>query len=280
MSASICTGAPTILFLPYAGGSADSLSALRRAVRSTHAFVGVHYPGRHLQDAAPGPRSVTEMADHAIALIDSAQLKDVTLFGYSLGALVAYEAALRLQALNPCPVRRVVVAACRPPHLFRGAGLSAYRNDKDFMRALARLGGLPPVLLRDDRLAAHFLPALRADFTICDTYRYRHRGQLGLPLTVLAGDRDPIAPLADLAQWRAHAAGVYRQRVLPGHHFFIHQHTDAAAAALIRDESDAMLDWRLGHEHLDHSASDSDGDAVGYRRIADRNGRGLSRDRA
>lgn len=235
MSAAASFNARTVVFLPYAGGSASSLSALRNAVRPTHDFVGVHYPGRQADDTASAPRSVADMADHAIALIGKAQLSGVTLFGYSLGALVAHEVALRLQDTESCPVRHVVVAACRPPHLFRGTGLSAHHSDHDFLGAVARLGGLPPVLLRDARLAAYFLPALRADFTVCDTYRYRPRGALALPLTVLAGDRDPLAPLTDMAQWRQHAARAYRERVLPGHHFFIHQHAGAAAAALTRD---------------------------------------------
>lgn len=221
-----------IVFIPYAGGNPRSLPAVRLAVQQSRLFVGVQYPGRDATCATQAPRSVGEMADHVVAFIHAARLSDVTLFGYSLGALVAHEVALRMQDEAMCQVRHVVVAACRPPHMFRGPGMSAYQSDEDFLTAVAQFGGVPPVLLRNPRLAASFLPALRADFQVCDRFAYVDRGALTLPLTVLCGNHDPLAPLADISHWRQHTTGVYRERFLPGDHFFINQHVNAAAAML------------------------------------------------
>ncbi|RDK02747.1 thioesterase II family protein [Paraburkholderia lacunae] len=235
MSADKFRAPHAIVFIPYAGGSACSLPAVRLAVQESRPFVGVQYPGRHAACATQAPRSVGEMADHAVACIRAARLTDVTLFGYSLGALVAHEVALRMQDEAACPVRHVVVAACRPPHLFRGSGMSACQGDEAFLTEVARLGGVPRALLRDARRASHFLPVLRADFGVCDRFTYVERGALTLPLTVLGGTRDQLAPLADVTHWRQHTTNAYRERILPGDHFFINQHASAAAALLTLD---------------------------------------------
>jgi medium-chain acyl-[acyl-carrier-protein] hydrolase len=86
------------------------------------------------------------------------------------------------------------------------------------------MNGVPEDLLRDAELFRLFAPTLRADLELCERYHaesYREAPPLGCPLVALGGLADPDVSRADLDAWRAHTAGPFQLRMLPGDHFFV-----------------------------------------------------------
>jgi surfactin synthase thioesterase subunit len=82
------------------------------------------------------------------------------------------------------------------------------------------LGGLPPAIASDLQLRSLLLPALRADFTICETYSYLPDRPLTCPISAFAGAQDGEVPSTDMASWAEETSGEFRLELLPGDHFF------------------------------------------------------------
>jgi surfactin synthase thioesterase subunit len=65
------------------------------------------------------------------------------------------------------------------------------------------------------------LPVFRADFALCDTYRYLPDYPLSCDLTVLGGREDPHVPPDELDAWQLETRGRCTVSLFPGDHFFI-----------------------------------------------------------
>lgn len=154
------------------------------------------------------------------------------LFGHSMGALVAFEAARILQLRDPWAIERLVVSGCQCPDVFSTDRLSEILNDDAFVRAVDAYGGLPTELLESEEWRAYAIPLLRADLAACDLYRYEPGPSLSIPILAFAGTEDGRAPVQDVLGWSAHTRGNFDQRVLPGGHFFIKKHMDTILAEI------------------------------------------------
>src|SRR5262249_61728197 len=122
--------------------------------------------------------------------------------------------ALRRGARGPA---RLFVSASRAPQRPRRSPPLYQLGDDEFLTAVqARYQPLPAVVLRDPELLGLFLPALRADFTLFDTYAYRPGEPLACPVSAFGGLADAGVPADDLAAWREQTRGDFRQRLLPG----------------------------------------------------------------
>src|SRR5205823_14110857 len=101
------------------------------------------------------------------------------------------------------PVRLFVSGAEPPEHGLSCGGIHVL-PDPDFVARLRELGGTPEAVLANPELLALLLPMLRADFELCDSYRYRPREPLRCPILVFGGERDPLAAPPALAGWARH----------------------------------------------------------------------------
>lgn len=143
-------------------------------------------------------------------------------FGHSLGALVSYEIA---KVFLERGVRQ-------PLHLFvsgRGAPQVPDPNqpiydlpDSQFVEKIRQFNGTPQEILANEELMQIFLPILRADFTLNETYTFRPGKLLTCPVTAFGGDRDGRVPAESLQAWKDLTIGKFQSIVFPGDHFFLH----------------------------------------------------------
>ncbi|KPI30280.1 Thioesterase [Actinobacteria bacterium OK074] len=217
-----------LVCFPHAGGSASFYTSWARRLAPHIDVLAVQYPGRQDRFAET---PVVELMDMVAPVAQElAEWNDLplALFGHSMGAVVAYEVARRLErdaadgTGSPSPAWCFASGRVAP---HRGRSFGAHLLDDD--RLIARLRGLEAMderLLADDELLRLVLPVVRGDCTAIETYQYEPGAGLGCPLTVLMGDADPRVPAEDAAAWREHAAGEYELRVFPGRHFFLLEH--------------------------------------------------------
>ncbi|SEJ02861.1 thioesterase II family protein [Paraburkholderia diazotrophica] len=226
---------PTIVFAPHAGGSASALAPVRVRLLEHANFIGVNYPRRRHGSIARAPRSVDEMALHAVVAIDaraaSAPL-GVTLWGHSLGAIVVVEAARRLMQRGRPRVNHVIITSCRPPHLFSTRHISACAQEEEFLEAVTRLGSVRSGTLDSRQWLSHAMQALRADFLACDEYRCDDATPLPIPLTVMSGADDELAPPAQMVEWHRYTTVACTEHTFAGGHFFVHDHAAEVAAII------------------------------------------------
>lgn len=149
--------------------------------------------------------------------------------GHSMGAIVAYEAALLL----PVEPRHLFVSAAPPAHRLIEEPPVAHLPDADFLTEVRRAyGGIPDAIWNDSRMMQLMLPSMRADFTAYETYLWAQRPPLNCPVTALGGADDALVPTDCLDRWAELTVGHCTVRVFEGGHFYL---TDA------RDEVQALV---------------------------------------
>jgi len=98
--------------------------------------------------------------------------------------------------------------------------------EQEFIAELRRLNGTPKEVLDSDELKEFFLPTIRADFEVVDTYAYEPDVPLGCPIHAYGGLLDLSVPADSLKAWKQQTSGAFKARMFPGDHFFIHTATD------------------------------------------------------
>ena len=66
-----------------------------------------------------------------------------------------------------------------------------------------------------------YLPILRADFSIDETYIYYEDDPLECPVSAFGGNEDKEANREELDAWRQHTLGPFTLQMFQGNHFFL-----------------------------------------------------------
>ena len=211
-----------LVCVPYAGGASSVFRDWAGALAPGVELLGVDLPGHGRRFSEP---LCTDMARIVQALADEIQAVrsgPLCLFGHSLGGLIAYETARELTARGHGP-DHLFVSAVRPPAQRVTRTLHTL-DDTAMLTGLIRLGGIPDQVLADEELIRVFLPVLRADLTLRETYVASDGPLPRCSLTVFAGADDASVPQAELPQWAECTRGDFELVSLPGGHFFLHDH--------------------------------------------------------
>jgi medium-chain acyl-[acyl-carrier-protein] hydrolase len=86
---------------------------------------------------------------------------------------------------------------------------------------LRTLNGTPREVLEDQNLLRLFLPTLRADFAVNETYVPTPGTTLSCPVSALTGSSDPEVTVEEIARWRSVTSGDFSLRVFCGDHFYL-----------------------------------------------------------
>jgi medium-chain acyl-[acyl-carrier-protein] hydrolase len=181
----------------------------------------VQLPGREARlMEAPFNRLSTLVQAAAQALLPYLE-KPFAFFGHSMGALVSFELARQLRRQHDLAPAYLFVSGRLPPQMADHSGPTYDLPDAQFMEMLLNLNGTPKEVLEHPALMELMLPMLRADFEVCQTYRYVEELPLNCPLTVFGGLQDET-DRKSLETWREQTTASFSLRMLPGDHFFLH----------------------------------------------------------
>jgi surfactin synthase thioesterase subunit len=138
-----------------------------------------------------------------------------------MGALVGYELVRRLRDIGrPEPVA-LFGSGNNAPHVLPDSALLHLLPDDEFVDALRGYGATPEIFLRRPDLLEVFLPMIRADFAVAETYRHRPGRELTCPVVVCRGADDVDVTEAACAAWEELTTGRCVQHCFPGGHFFV-----------------------------------------------------------
>ena len=204
---------------PFAGGGASAYRLWQSAMPEGVEVCPVQPPGRENRvREAPFRRTeaLIDALDEALRpLVD----RPFALFGYSMGATLAFEWAHRLRRELGVEPEVLLVAARAAPHLPRLCPLMYELPDDELKARLEELAGTPKEILGNDELMELLLPMVRADFEMHDTYRFSEREPLRCPVVAFGGVADAAVPTSELEAWARVSRGDFELLSLPGDHF-------------------------------------------------------------
>jgi linear gramicidin dehydrogenase lgrE len=210
--------------IPYSGGSANVYYKWKKELKSDIELCPIEIAGRGRRINEPFYETVDEAAedisDHILKEIN--EDTNYAIWGHSMGALLAYESYFKL--MEKC--------SKEPDHIFF-SGRKAPQDemnhteyyklpDDEFLKMVFVYGGNTREIIQNEELAKIFIPILRADFKIAETYTYKPRDKKVMcDITVVNGKSDFSVMEVELDKWSKVAGKKCYYHWISGNHFFI-----------------------------------------------------------
>jgi surfactin synthase thioesterase subunit len=209
---------PAMVIFPHAGGGPASYLRLARHWQAHAQPSVVCLPGHDMRITEQPVASMTDLLRVLLPAVLPVLRSRFILYGHSMGSLVAFELARQARGLFGIEPDHLVVSGFPAPRRWRPAGRHELPADQLWDSVIA-MKGMPAAVAENPEARALLLPAIRADFRICETYAYRPGPPLDCPISVLAGTHDDEVRPADLMAWQDETSTVFRCLQMPGDHF-------------------------------------------------------------
>ncbi len=206
---------------PGAGGGAASFRMWPEDCHPEIEVALIQSPGRENRLREEPLRSMGALVPAITRAIVEFLDRPYAFYGHSLGAKVAFETAREIRRRGlPAPIHLFAAAAPGPGVPWVHPPLHTL-GDSDLLQEIqSRYGGVPQEVIADRELCALLVPALRADLTVIETYRFSEEPPLANPITCFCGNSDAMTSESEISDWRRHTAASFRLRKFPGGHFF------------------------------------------------------------
>ena len=225
--------APRLVCFPHAGGSASFYFAVSAALRGWFDVLAVQYPGRQDRRDEEPIDSIAVLADRVFAALGP-WLDDgpMAFFGHSMGSVVAYEVARRMEREAGVSPAALIVSGRRAPSRRRTETVHR-RDDDGIVAELRRLSGTDASLLADDDVVRMILPAIRGDYRAIETYAHEPGPPLACAITAFLGDEDTQVTIDEARAWAEHTAGGFELRMFRGGHFYLVARSEETIALIV-----------------------------------------------
>lgn len=217
--------APNLICFPCAGGSASMFRAFCKEVHPSWTVRAFEPPG-HGFNREPLIDSITGLVDAYWSDVCSLPLEKTFLLGHSMGGLLAYRLAQRLEEQKRS-LAGLILAGVNGPRKIIDEAWSGL-DDEGLIDCLNRIGGIDPGLLELGDEVRAFLPPVRADFRALEDYVHPPLPAIGISTLLLASRHDPMVRVPRTLEWSQSCARI-EVRYVQGEHFFFETHPQAIA---------------------------------------------------
>jgi medium-chain acyl-[acyl-carrier-protein] hydrolase len=229
-----------VFCFPYAGGSAQIFHEWQRHLPPEIDLCLVHLPGRGNRMTEPAFTQIKPLLETLANEIRPEVNGRFAFYGHSMGALISFELTRELRRRNLALPSHLFVSGRRAPSIPDPDPITFNLPQREFMAEVQKLNGTPKEFFDHPEMRELFLPLLRADFEIVETYQYIQEMPLSCPIAVYGGTEDGHVPVETLSAWQKETTAECKVKVLPGDHFFIRSHKTEFLAALHGDLMDAL----------------------------------------
>ncbi|XP_053189927.1 S-acyl fatty acid synthase thioesterase, medium chain isoform X1 [Scomber japonicus] len=212
-----------LICFPWAGGGSIHYARWGNVLSSSIEVFAVKLPGRESRAKEPFFQNMQQIVDEVVGvLLPLLKEKPFALFGHSFGAFTSFAVADALKKVhNLEPVHVFLSGASAPYSEMRlKAPKRGALTDDDFLKWMTSIGGTPPELLANPEVLKLFLPALKADLHVVESYVCNKPDIpfLSCPVTCMDG-KDDVPH--DLQAWKEITTGDFTVRMLDGSHFYL-----------------------------------------------------------
>lgn len=208
--------------LPYAGGSEVIYHKWKKYLHPSIQLVPIELKGRGKRFSEIFYNDIEEAVDDIFEIIKDKIVDDnYAIYGHSMGSLLAYELYYKISELNLKKPKHMFFSGYKAPSIIRKRENIYTLSDHDFASKIMELGGTPEALMNNPVLLQIFLPILRNDFKILETYNYEDKkNMIECNISILNGKQDSINSEEILA-WKNHACRDFEVYSFEGNHFYI-----------------------------------------------------------
>jgi medium-chain acyl-[acyl-carrier-protein] hydrolase len=217
-----------LLCFPFAGGGARTFLNWHKHLPEIELCL-IAYPGREHRITEMPITNVDALLE---ALID--ECKDIirgefAIFGHSMGSIVSYGLAKKLEEVQQFPKSLFVSAAAAPTRVLKEEKMLSLLSDELFIKIIIeRYDEIPEFILQDSRLKKMFVSLLRNDISIEEQYIKKYGSKdcnpLSCDITAFGGIDDMAVSENNLMTWKILTNGTFRKKMFPGTHFYLNEY--------------------------------------------------------
>jgi medium-chain acyl-[acyl-carrier-protein] hydrolase len=229
-----------LLCFPYAGGSASIYRDWAGELHGEIEVCAIQLPGRENRLGEGLMRNFRGLISALMQVIPHYLDTPTAFFGHSLGAIISFELARRLEKETGWSPIYLFISGHPAPHIAVPNSQTYLLPDDEFLDAIRELNGTPEKVLEHPEMKQIYLPILRADLCLSETYFYLPSEPLSCPISAFGGLEDKTIKRKSLDAWRKHTQAKFQLRMLSGDHFFLRNSQHALLKA-IADDLDVLL---------------------------------------
>ncbi|MGE6631998.1 thioesterase II family protein [Bacillus sp. NPDC077027] len=175
-----------LICFPFAGGYSASYRPLFEHLKGCAEVTAAEPPG-HGTNQMPLEASIERLTNLYKEGLRGRLNRPFVLFGHSMGGLVVYRLTQKLEQEGIYPAA-VIISAVQPPQTKRR--LLTHLSDEEFVKHIAKMGGIPNELLQNKAIMDYFTPSLRADYKALETFQHNDKTKIESPVYLLNGLQD------------------------------------------------------------------------------------------
>ena len=189
----------------------------------------VKLPGRGMRISEPAIDNLDELTEKLLAEMEKYMDLPFVFFGHSMGGLVAYGLAQKMQERNMNLPKKLMISSIKAPSYMKTFTecLTDDNNDKlymksdqEFLARVEKLGGIPQTLLDSKEFIELILPSFKSDMKLCETYNSEEAKILDIPFDIFGGNKDGIVNKEELNGWKMFTNKSCTITIFPGNHFY------------------------------------------------------------
>ncbi|WP_166923742.1 thioesterase II family protein [Flavobacterium poyangense] len=237
-----------LFLLHFAGGNCYSYDFLKKKLKAKDFSVyALELPGRGKRYNENLLLNKKEAIQDYVKQIKNLRNKEpYIIYGHSMGATLGFSVVREMEQEKDAPLQLIVTGNAGP-------GLKVFEEndtkikkdrytlpDPEFKTVLRELGGIPEEVLENQELFDFFSPIIRADFQVLETGGFIEQNtKIDCPIHAIMGDSEKRAHRID--NWKKYTTANFKSQILPGNHFFIHDHPEEIASILIKGANYGQL---------------------------------------
>ena len=223
---------------PYAGGGASIFHRWPEYLPEDIELNAIQLPGHETRIGDPPHADLDPLLLELAGVLQPYLSRPLALLGHSMGALISYELARRIRREGGVSPTILFLSGLRALQIPNPDPPLHSLSRPDFLQQLQTRYGMPASLIQQSELLELFMPLLRANFQMCETYTYSPEPPLDCPLSVFGGLQDPRISREDLAAWKLQTNRELRLRMIEGDHYFFEHSWMDIAYLVARDLAD------------------------------------------
>lgn len=206
---------------PYGGGGASFFHTWTDGLPPEVELCPVQLPGRENRLRERPFNQLLPLVETLSQILEPHLDTPFVFFGHSIGALIGFELTRQLRREKKTGPIQLFVSGRRAPQLPNLDPPKHNLPESEFIEELRHYNGTPELVLQEPELMEIFLPLLRADFSILETYVYKNEDSLSCPITAFGGLQDSKTSYKDLTAWHEQTCREFRLKMFPGDHFYL-----------------------------------------------------------